>query len=474
MRRTLKFACCLAMICLATADAEELDPAHFNDGELAGSLKSSEPIAVYDADPQSLANRVFAAFYIRRSEISTKRGGTPVKRIEGGDVLDFLAWPGSDYWSTPETCQKLNALLEECLDHPSQLRPGEPVKRAMLQRDLWAVFDFYASRNIARHGDKETRRRRDDLCRKLAVVIRGLTLSPEEIASLPDNYAAAVKSGRFATEHRFDPAIDYLPAGLLANPDEWQEIDFFYPKDVTNDIRERFVTLHTRSYLARSYYRIFYRFPGGRTALENYLRAMEAEGIDWKKSAQHGSASIRKDAPTLPVGTEVALVQLLITLDDRLIPTPTPIVESVQLRTFRNVDGSSEPPTSTGVGMNVYEYTLKRRLLFHGLKDGGLERTPDDQPIYRVIMQGPQAPDWGDSGRSLTLMQDCRRCHTGAGQIGVQTMPSIVHSGGFDAGAQMGASTVIPAGSPSPRGPRAVLWKTRHETYRRLLDDLGE
>ncbi len=469
-----RIACCLAAIWVGMAGAEELDPTYFHQGELAGSLKSADPLPLYDADPRSLSNRLFAAFYIRTSDIPTKRGGSPIQRIEGGDALDFLAWPGSDYWSASETCRKSTALLDECLANPTQARPVDPVKRAILQRDLWAVFDFYAGRNIARQGDKATRQRRDELCRKLALAIRGLTLTDDEIASLPDNYAAAVKSGRFATEHRFDPAVDYLPAGLFANPDEWQEIDFFYPKDVTTDIRERFVTLHTRSYLARSYYRIFYRFPGGRPELEQYLRAIEAEGIDWKKSAQHGSASIRKDAPALPVGTEVALVQLLITLNDQLIPTPTPMVESIQMRTFRNVEGTSEPPTSTGVGMNIYEYTLKRRLLFDGLKYGGFERTPDDQPIYRVIMQGPNAPDWGDAGRSLTLMQDCRRCHTGAGQIGVQTMPSIVHSGGFDAGAQMGASTVVPAGSSSPRGPRAVLWKTRHETYRRLLDELGE
>jgi hypothetical protein len=163
---------------------------------------------------------------------------------------------------------------------------------------------------------------------------------------------------------------------------------------------------------------------------------------------------------------------MLMTLNDQLQPMPTPIVESIQMRTFRNVDGSAAPPASTGVGMNIYEYTLKRRLLFDGLKDGGLERTPDDQPIYRTIMLGPKAPDWGESGRSFTLMQDCRRCHTGAGQVGVHTVVSIVHQGGFDAGAQMGASRALPADTPSPRGPRAALWKSRHETYRRLLDHL--
>ena len=76
-------------------------------------------------------------------------------------MIDFLAWPGSDYWSTPETCQRLSSLLDECLADPARVRPADPLRRAMLQRDLWAPFDFLVSRNIAREGDKATRKRRD-------------------------------------------------------------------------------------------------------------------------------------------------------------------------------------------------------------------------------------------------------------------------------------------------------------------------
>jgi hypothetical protein len=37
----------------------------------------------------------------------------------------------------------------------------------------------------------------------------------------PSTSAAAVASGRFAREHRFDPTRDYLPDGLLTQPEEW-------------------------------------------------------------------------------------------------------------------------------------------------------------------------------------------------------------------------------------------------------------
>jgi hypothetical protein len=465
---------CCSTVAVCGAEPAHSDPAYYHQGELAGSLKTDAPLALYNSDPQSLANRLFAAFYIRTSEIPTKRGGTPLQRIEGGDVIDFLAWTGSAYWSDPETCRRLSVLLDECLAHPSRVRPADPLKRAILQRDLWAPFDFLIGRNMVRDGDKATRALRDRICRKLAAVLRGLTLSRSEIQSLPDTYALAVKSGRFASDRQFDPAVEYLPSHLLTAPNEWQEIDFFQPRDVHEDIQERFVTLHTRNYKGRSYFRLFIRFPGGRPAFEAYLKEIDAKGIDWKASAHRGFIRVLEGVRQIPVGTEVALVQFLMTLDDQLRPTPTPIVESVRLRVFCNVDGGPVPPTNTGVGMNVSEFTLKRRLLFDGLKQGGLEREPDNQPIYRVIFQPEKAPDWGDIGRSLTLVQDCRRCHTGAGQVGVQTIVSLVHQGGVDAGAQLGVAHPLAPGTPSPRGQRAATWKSRHETYRRLLDCLGE
>ncbi len=298
------------------AEPDHSDPAYYHQGELAGSLRSDAPLPLYGADPHSLANRLFAALYIRTSEIPTKRGGTPIRRIEGGDVIDFLAWTESAYWSDAETCRRISVLLDECVADPSRMRPADPLRRAMLQRDLWAPFDFLVSRNIARAGDKATRQRRDVICRKLAAVIRVLTLSPREIKSLPDTYALAVKSGRFASEHRFDPAVDYLPPRLFTAPDEWQEIDFFQPTDIHDDIQERFVTLHTRNYKGRSYFRVFIRFPGGRPALDEYLKSIDANGIDWKRSAHRGFIQVRDGARQIPVGTEVALVQFLMTLDD--------------------------------------------------------------------------------------------------------------------------------------------------------------
>jgi len=455
----------------ATTGAEP--DAYYHAGELAGSLKTSEPLPIYDEDPLHLWNRLFAAFYTRASHFAARDGSRQIKRFEGGDYIDFLAWGGSEYWSRLATTQRLNTLLDEFLEEGGADLVDAPLKRAVLLRDLWAAYDFFVGQNMRRIGALEARQRRDEICNKLARVIQSLALPKQTIESLPDNYAAAIRSGAFASQQDFAANDDYLPPELLTNPDRWVEVDFHQP-NIHEDLYDRFITLHARAYRGRSYFRIFYRFPDGRDSLAKYLSRLDKEGVDWRQAAQDGFILLKKDAPQIPVGTEVALVQFMMTLDTELRPTPTKIVESLRHRTYRNIDGSSTPPTNTGVGMHVREYTSKRRLLFDRLKRGGLAREPDELPIYRVIFQPANAPDWGTDKRKV-LFQQCADCHMTprADRTGVHSMPSIVHMGGFDAGAQLGIVHPLDPSKASVRGQRVARWKTQHETFRKLLDYLG-
>ena len=457
-------------ITVLAAEPDSQDPAYHHDGELAGSLKSDQPLPLYDVDPAHLANRLFAAFYIRESNIPTKRKGRQSNGSKGA------TWSTS----TPGQPAPTGRSPPPCTAFPLYWMNAWPNRLVFdLSTRCVAPFccvisgaiRFFHRTSHARDGDQQTRQQRDDLCRKLAKVIRGLTLTAAEIKSLPDSYTLAVNSGRFATEHNFDPAVDYLPPRMLTHPEQWQEIDFYQSPIIHDNPPERFLTLHTRAYIGRSYFRIFYRFPGGRKALETYLPQVEAQGINWKKAAQQGFLALTQDTPQVPVGTEVVPGTVH---DDAGRPTSPHANERGRDCTSTCVRqrqwDSAEPPTNTGVGMNIAEYTLKRRLLFERQKQGGLAREPDDQPLYRVIFMGDETPDWGDIGRTLTISQDCRRCHTGGGQIGAQTMFSLFNQGGFGVGAQMGISHALAAHAPSPRGSRAATWKTQHETYRRLLE----
>jgi hypothetical protein len=229
-----------------------------------------------------------------------------------------------------------------------------------------------------------------------------------------------------------------------------------------------------RAFQGRSYFRVFCRFPKGRPQFEDYLRELDAIGIDWRASAQHGSIALKPDAPKLPAGTEVALLQFLIALDTNLQLVPLPIVESVRLLIFKSTDGVADPDTNLGNGVNAAKYTLKRRLALAngGMRHGGLHREPDDLPVYRVLFENEAAPDWGSRGRYVALAADCRSCHSGAGQTGIQMIGSVVNTASIDSGAALGVSHTLPAGTPSPHPARTVKWKSAEESYRRLVEFL--
>jgi hypothetical protein len=90
------------------------------------------------------------------------------------------------------------------------------VKRAVLQRDVWAVFDWSASREPERSGDPSYEREKRELQIRLAEVLRRSALTAKQIESLPDNDAQELNSGEFAKE--YDPAHSdraFLPPGLV-------------------------------------------------------------------------------------------------------------------------------------------------------------------------------------------------------------------------------------------------------------------
>ncbi len=495
--------------------AAETPSWYYQEGPLRGSLRSDRPLPLYDADPEHLWNRLFAVFYIRPSELpsrpeyprdSTKLDewdrklragelppGPIVKRFEGGDTKSFLAWPRTRYFSEPGTFARGRKLLEEFITTHGERLIDDPLKRAFLQRDLWAVFDHLAGQNIARYGDGDIIRRgalnkdvyghesdevpfddpqamqrRGILCRKLAVIIQRLALPQAVIKALPDSYAAAIRSGNFASRHDFDCQSNYLPAGLLTSPDEWVEIDTS-SESLPHHKQEGQIDYVARSIRGRSYYRIFWRFPDGRKAVEEYLKYIREEGVDWEKTARQGHVALKPDVRQIPVGTEAAIVQFMIVLDDRLVPVPTRVVESVRVSVFKNVDGTPDPETNTGLGLIGRVYGVQRRLLFDNLKQGGLARAPDNAPTYLVLLSGYK--DWGFWGRQQSVAQSCMHCHMHwkwkTGVFSLNSIFSFAPNGGMP-------GIVIPMGfgdiETYPRPQRIARWKQRQEDYLRLLE----
>lgn len=487
---------------------------YHREGPPRGSLKSGDPLPLYDPRPEHLWNRLFAVFYIRLSMLpsrpeypqdSTKLDewdrrlregrlpvGPVVQRIEGGDMPGLLAWQKTRHYSEPASFEAEDKLLDEFLETHGERLIADPLKRAFLQRDLWAVFDHLVGQNIAHFGDVDLARRRrsvhdsaiepdelqrgdpgaiqrrETLCRKLAVIIKRLALPRSSIEALPDNYAAALRSGQFAACHDFDCRSDYLPTGLLTVPEEWVEIDN-EPPPSHHDKREGQLAYTTWSIRGRSYHRVFWRFPDGRAELEDYLNYLQREGLDWEQSVRQGYIALRRDVRQIPVGVETAIIQFMVVLDEELNPVPTRVVELVHVNVYKNVTGAPDPQTNTGRGLISRQYVVRRRLLFDGLKQGGLERQPDDAPAYRVLLDSPR--DWGAFGRQRSVVQTCLACHMyERDRVGVLSLNSIFC---FIADRGM-PGIVIPMGAGPvqtySRAQRTVRWKLGQEDYLRLVE----
>jgi hypothetical protein len=460
-------ATCL-MFGLTAPFAAEPEDWYYHDGPLAGSLKSDKPLPLYDKDPNHLWNRLFAVLYIRPGE-NPPPG--QARRIEGGDAyLDPLLWPETARFTADRAVlEKTIRLLDEFLEQKGADLITDPLKRAIFQHDLWAVYDRVARQRprtglATLHGE---------MLRKMAQVIRAVALSKEEIAALPDNYALALKSGHFAAEHGFDPRIDYLPADLPTGPGnsttgDWVEIT--YPGHVP--------PYHTHDFGGRSYFRIFYRFPAGRQAVLDYLKYVADEGVDKDHPEAARRAVLKsKGLRQIPAGTQLALLRQMVVLDKNLEPVPTSIVQELRMRIFKNVEGKEDPATTSGEGVNIYFYELKRALAFDGLRKGGLERQPNNLKVYRPLFHFNE--DWGRArGREglafLPVATHCIACHghKPGGNVGVYSIHSI-HAAFSLAGATRngppGIATPMTKEAPTQAQRAEKIILSRPE-YRQLVE----
>src|SRR5262245_54643298 len=148
----------------------------------------TEPHTIYDSDPTHLWNRLHHALYVR----TTLNG-----EAYGHDELDPLLWGETKHLLVGPSHQQAIKLLDEFLSRNGAALITDPLKRAMLQRDLWAVFNWSAKTSFSYDQERQA------LQSKLAPVIRSLALRREQIQALPDNYADAVRTKAFATQ--YDP-----------------------------------------------------------------------------------------------------------------------------------------------------------------------------------------------------------------------------------------------------------------------------
>lgn len=317
------------------------------------------PAGIYDPDPKHIWNRLFVAFYRQKfASITVDHSGQITEPgWVGPDMLDPPIGNHPGFLLEDQPFAKCNALLDEFLSRNGAALIPDPLKRALLLRDLWAVFDVLAQAGqFTRFSigfpsasppllTAAQERHRTALEGKLAHVIHSLALSREEIQNLPDTYSAAIQSGAFPdvlATNRYD----FLPHDLFAANSGWHEI-------LPGGLREPPILQHTLIAGGRCIFRTFLKLPTG----ANETTILDDVAVSMRRNPD-------KPYFGLPLGTRFLLLREMISLDENGQMVATHIVESVQ---FLSID-------TLGHGF-AREAELSRVLLFQG-RQGGLRPIP--------------------------------------------------------------------------------------------------
>jgi hypothetical protein len=369
----------------------------------------SAATTLFDADPQHPWNRLHRLLYAR---------AMPDGKVYDQESLEPLFLPQSRFLTEGASYRQAIALLDEFLKEHAERRIRDPVRRAILQRDLWAVFATTAgdarqqirvedggrvstTDQLEDAGDAGLERpaQRRELQKRLVQVMRRIALKPEEIRALADNLADAVKADAFPKA--FDPQHPerpFLPPDLLAKDGPWVAVHNAQRADQNN-----FATpLHAAFTKGRSVFVVFLRLPGDRRASEVYWKAM-----------QNG------ELPQFPEGTQTALLRRTLLIDSTGTLRESPLTESLQLRVFCKLD--------TG---DPYMFTLRRRDLFAG-RNGGLHPVgAQETSFFDFQTRGGDVFEMNKRPAAPVLMQSCTSCHARAdGRGGIHTVSTIYARG---------------------------------------------
>ena len=388
---------------------------------------NAEPsVTLYDPNPAHIWNRLHATLFVRQA---------PSGAIYGQDSLDPLLWGFSTHLLEPKSHSHAVRILDEFLETHAENLIRDPVKRAILQRDLWAIFDWSVARQPETLGEATYDVEKRELQIRLAEVLRRLALAPEEIEALPDNYAQAVASGQFAgTYNAAHPDRPFLPPDLLDSRGPWVALPHW---DAPYSTSEPAAEQHVEFFSGRSRFLIFIRLPGGRKTTFDYLRELWKFPEPWiARSNAPKRTDLNPALPSFPAGTEVALLRQMTLFDDHGNLVPAPITESLQIRVYRNVteDNSRLPGSFEAAvarsGQDCYEIRLKRAELFVG-KSGGLRAIARDEKDFFIFdaeghdeVDDPRIPfSWS---KMPAVTENCIMCHRGLGLASLNSRHNLV------------------------------------------------
>jgi hypothetical protein len=456
--------CGIALGCSRAGTIAPSDPATPSSSESTDSTRG-----IFDSNPDHLWNRVYAAFYIREMEYGDSVPAShPLHsfypKLLGPDVVDPPLGVHPRFLLDGGTFTTCRSVLDEFIEKRGDALISEPLKRAVLQRDLWAVFDvlqgslkpnFSSSESTAPKLTAAQEEHRAYLARQLVSAIKALALSRDELARLPNTYLLATKSGAFSSSPVDQKKADYLPSDLEDEDSPWKEI---FPPEKGPRAKEGFV--HTELVRGRSVFRVFARStakPEGakpfaewlermKTALETRLPDFYANGEEYRRWER----TMRE----VPPGSQFLLLRRMVCLDPGMHPVPTHVVESIQIRIDRP-NGNQNPA-------HIFEeFDLDRHLLFSN-RQGGL-RSLKEGTLHHFAYAGLGQLSTNQKGQVFRLGEFpriCIDCHGTLNPRGVAFPVVMSFTFPGQPGRQDGEKV----------GRRTTQWKMEQDEYKRLLE----
>ena len=359
----------------------------------------TESWRLYDPEPNHMWNRLYRCFYRREG-----RDG----REYGYDELDPLLWWSTKYLLKKPAYQDAIVVLDEFLSAHAEKMIADPLKRAILQRDLWAIFDWTTT--VLNNSQEKL-----DLQIKLVQVIKRLALSPDQIAALPNTYKQATNSRAFASAH--DPnkrEQPFLPPDLFDHKGPWVQLSARGGEPVA--------LAHVGFLSGRSVFLIFMRLPEGRAATVKYLRTLSDFPKPWLPDPEEPRRLLpNPDLPEFPSGTQLALVREMVLIDSQGNLRPTNIIEDIQIRVHHKIP--SGIPAAFDIdrnkardAMDVYEFKLSRAGLFT-TQSGGLRALAKGDTEFPLFMSHgidlfeETSPGFPLERELRVSLQACASCH---------------------------------------------------------------
>jgi hypothetical protein len=322
---------------------------------------------LYDPDPNHIWNRLYRALYRRES---------PEGKEYGYDELDPLLWARTKYLLVDPGYRQAIEVLDEFLKSHSERAINAPLKRAILQRDLWAVFDW----TMQASGESS---QKINLQNKLFEVIRRLALRPEEISGLPDSYDAAIKSREFLPSYDPDKRTQgFLPPELFDPKGPWVMLSARGGQPIA--------MRHVSFFSGRSLFLIFMRLPGGRAATLDYLKSLDSIRKPWLLDANGPEGVMpNPEVPQFPPGTELALVRKALLIDNEGNLQASNIVEDLQIRVHRTIPAEIQPGLNVDrndarTALDGFEFKFSRAKLFAG-ENGGLRAVQPGEKEFALF-----------------------------------------------------------------------------------------